>query len=205
MYLRVRKCLPGIGLKLVVGGFIVIFSLDFTLVALNLAGLADNRWFLDIFYVSESLYIILLGVFALRQPQLFFDRFDLSQAGKYQHSGLNKQLAQHIACKLERLMTEQRLYLDNELNLFHLAKQLDVAEHQLSQVLSEEIGQNFYEYINRKRIAHAKNLLSSNDAQYNNILELAFSVGFNNKTSFNAAFKRFTQLTPSQFKKISLS
>lgn len=192
-------------INLVVGGFILIFTFDFTLVALDLFDLAHQQWFLDIFYVSESLYIILFGVFALRQPQLFFDCFDLSQAGKYQHSGLNKQLAQKIAMDLEKQMTEKRLYLDNELNLIRLAEQLHVSEHQLSQVLSEEIGQNFYEYINRKRVEQAKNLLCSNDRQFNNILDLAFSVGFNNKSSFNAAFKRFTQLTPSQFKKNSLS
>lgn len=187
-------------LNLLVKGFALIFVFDLIMLVLNISQIIPYRFAIDIFEVTESLYIFILIGFVFRQPHLFFDRFDTSRQVKYQNSGLNQELAKNLAQRLEATVTSRQLYLDNELNLQKIALLLKVPEAHISQVLSEQIGQNFYEFINRKRIEQAKQLLSSNDPSYDNILQLAFSVGFNNKTSFNTAFKRFTQVTPSQFR-----
>lgn len=187
-------------LNLLIKGFALIFVLDLIMLVLNISDIVPYRFALNLFEVTESLYIFILVGFVFRQPHLFFDRFDTSKQVKYQNSGLNQELAKNLAQRLEATVTSRQLYLDNELNLQKIALLLKVPEAHISQVLCEQIGQNFYEFINRKRIEQAKQLLSSNDPSYNNILQLAFSVGFNNKTSFNTAFKRFTQVTPSQYR-----
>ncbi len=182
--------------------FTMAFVLDCLIFGLNLLLAERPHWLVDIFFIGESLLVVMLGIFALKQPELLFDRFVFEGNSKYRHSPLNLALAVDINNRLQALMQEQKCYLDNELTLAKLAAQLQVAPHHLSQVLSEQRHQNFYEFVNRYRIEHAKQLLASNDPQFGNILDIAFQVGFNNKTSFNEAFKRFTKLTPSQFKHI---
>ena len=49
-------------------------------------------------------------------------------------------------------MVEEKLYVDDEINLEKLALKLGVTRHQLSQVLNEHAGLNFFEYINQRRI-----------------------------------------------------
>ncbi|BDX04905.1 hypothetical protein MACH26_04260 [Planctobacterium marinum] len=187
-------------LKLLLNGFALIFIADLAMLCLLLMDVMQQHWVMSLFTLSESIYVFVLAAFAMRHPQLVFDRFDVSQKNRYQNSGLNQAMAEALARHLEDTVEGEKLYLDNELSLSALAQKLRVPEHHISQVLSVQLQQNFYEFINRKRIEHAKSLLSSNDTQYNNILAVAYGVGFNNKSSFNTAFKRFTQLTPSQFR-----
>lgn len=59
---------------------------------------------------------------------------------------------------------------------------------------------SFYEYVNSLRVAEACRLL----AQVSNglpmsISEIAYAVGFNNRVSFNTAFKKRTGETPSAY------
>ena len=56
-------------------------------------------------------------------------------------------------------------------------------------------------YINGYRVKEAKHLLKLKTYNKYSIEGIARNVGFNSKSSFNNAFKRFTGLTPSQYKK----
>ena len=51
------------------------------------------------------------------------------------------------------------------------------------------------------RIQEAKQLLLEDKARRLNIINVAYEVGYNNKVTFNKAFKKDTQLTPSQYQK----
>jgi len=68
----------------------------------------------------------------------------------------------------------------------------------LSQIINESKNINFYDYVNSYRISEAKDLLSSNCDK--TILEILYEVGFNSKSAFNTAFKKFTSVTPSKYK-----
>ena len=69
----------------------------------------------------------------------------------------------------------------------------------LSQIINEELNKNFYDLVNYYRIEEAKKLLVSVNGE-RTILDIAYDVGFNTKSSFNRAFKKQTRMTPSQFK-----
>ena len=58
----------------------------------------------------------------------------------------------------------------------------------------------FFEYINLKRVEEAKQLLRSRPKAELNVIEVAYEVGFANKGTFNAVFKRLTGLTPTEFR-----
>jgi len=80
-----------------------------------------------------------------------------------------------------------------------------ISKHQLSQVINEQTGMNFFEYVNQHRIGEARQLLSATSKKELNIIDIAYEVGFNNKVSFNTAFKKITGKTPTSFRNESLN
>ncbi|MVM36600.1 helix-turn-helix domain-containing protein [Spirosoma sp. HMF3257] len=120
---------------------------------------------------------------------------------RYRHSGLPAHIARQFAQQLQELMRTEKLYHDNELRLETVAERLNISRHHLSQVLNEQLGMNFFEYINSLRVKEARELLRQVPRQQLNIIEVAYQVGFNNKVSFNKAFKQTTGLTPSEFRR----
>ncbi|MES9930149.1 MAG: helix-turn-helix domain-containing protein, partial [Candidatus Thiodiazotropha sp. 6PDIVS] len=73
----------------------------------------------------------------------------------------------------------------------------------LSQVINEQSGYNFFDFINRYRVDEAKRCLTTPSGQ-SNVLSIALDSGFNSKSAFYTAFKRHTGQTPSQYRKSSL-
>jgi AraC-like DNA-binding protein len=119
---------------------------------------------------------------------------------RYRNSGLPPHIASRLAQQLEELMRVEKLYHLSDLRLDTLAERLNLSRHHVSQVINEQLDMNFFEYINSLRIAEAKELLTRTSRQQLNISEVAYEVGFNNKVSFNKAFKSATGLTPSEFR-----
>ncbi len=112
---------------------------------------------------------------------------------------LTKEMLNQLKARLVSLMKDERLFLDNELGLPDLAKEMGISSHDLSYVLNEGFNQNFFQFINRFRVNEAKQLMLSDKYRHLNILGIAYNAGFNSKTTFNTAFKKETGLSPSQF------
>jgi AraC-like DNA-binding protein len=127
----------------------------------------------------------------------------LDDVEKYRHSGLPKSLASKLSDDLEQLMQTEKLYHQNDLRLETLAEKLNSNKHFVSQVINQNFKVNFFEYINLKRIEEAKQLLRTAPRTQLNVIEIAYSVGFNNKGTFNSVFKKVTGVTPSEFRKQS--
>ena len=69
----------------------------------------------------------------------------------------------------------------------------------MSAVINRRCDGNFWEYINRLRIDAVRvHLADTNDAR--TILDIAYDCGFTSKSTFNAAFKRQSGLTPSAYR-----
>jgi AraC-like DNA-binding protein len=101
-------------------------------------------------------------------------------------------------------MQSNKPFLAPELTLDQLASQLSLKPRVLSQTINDRLGQNFYDFINRYRIQEASRLLTNPKDRKITILEVLYEVGFNSKSSFNTLFKKYTGLTPSEFKKKNL-
>ena len=96
-------------------------------------------------------------------------------------------------------MKEEKLYKLNDINLEYLSEKLGTTRHNTSQVINEHFGVNFFELVNRFRINEAKNILE-NDLNGNlKIIDVAYEVGYNNKVTFNKAFKKETSFTPTDY------
>ena len=105
-----------------------------------------------------------------------------------------------ILVALKKLMETKKLYLDSKLSLDDLADQLNVNKRIISVVINDELGTNFYGYVNDYRIHKSKQIISNPDMAYLSMEGIADKVGFTSKSSFNASFKKATGKTPSQYR-----
>jgi len=156
------------------------------------------------------LYVIRVMMKALHKPDFFSisgeEEFYI-QSRAYQLKSSSKpdnSEAGRVAQIVLEYVKENKPYLNPELTLDQLASQLSLRPRVLSKVINEELGQNFYDFINRNRIEEASLLLNNPKDRKITVLEVLYEVGFNSKSSFNTLFKKYTGLTPSEFKKKSL-
>lgn len=112
---------------------------------------------------------------------------------------LTEEQSLEMRTKLESLMTAEKLYLDNELSLPHLAEATGVSVHDLSYLLNEKIGLNFFQFVNAYRVEEAKQIMLSDKYKHLNMLGIAYSAGFSSKTTFNTVFKAQMGMSPSGF------
>jgi AraC-like DNA-binding protein len=106
-----------------------------------------------------------------------------------------------LLIKLNKLIEHEKPYRNSTLSLKELAESLEVSTRDISLLINNELNQNFFDFINRYRINEAKELLGNPENKKVTILEIMYDVGFNSKSSFNTAFKKYTNKTPSQFRK----
>lgn len=119
---------------------------------------------------------------------------------RYSRSGLDEERADVISERLHAFMEAEKPYLDPELTIESLARQIAVPRHYLTQVINEQHEKNFFLFVSEYRIEAVKDALRSSDQADRTLLEIAFESGFSSKSTFNAAFKQFTGMTPSQFR-----
>jgi AraC-like DNA-binding protein len=70
----------------------------------------------------------------------------------------------------------------------------------VSQAINDGMKKNFYDLVNSYRVEEAKRLLMDEKNNNFTILSVGFEAGFNSKTTFNTVFKKFTGLTPTEFR-----
>jgi AraC-like DNA-binding protein len=99
------------------------------------------------------------------------------------------------------VMEERELYLNCDLTLPDLAKASGLSAPQISQVLNGQMNQIFFSFVNNYRIQLARRMLLDPETSGMPIVELAVEVGFKSKSSFYDAFKRATNMTPTQIKR----
>jgi len=108
--------------------------------------------------------------------------------------------------KLEMLlnyMQEKKPYLNGELTIQALSSQICIPVNQLSYIINSHLEQNFFEFVNSYRVEEFKQEVLKPENQHLSLLGIALDCGFNSKASFNLVFKKYTGLTPSQYKKQS--
>lgn len=96
----------------------------------------------------------------------------------------------------ERVMRDDKPYLDCRMSLDSLAELLGVGRNMLSQAVNQYAGVNFKVYLGRYRIAEAERLAADPDNSALRISELAKQVGFASRTSFYRMFRRVKNSSP---------
>ena len=136
---------------------------------------------------------------AIREVELI-EESSREDAPRISKTTLGTERINEIVTRVMQLMDDSKLYLQSELTLQDLAEKLDIPSYQVTQAINEGLGKNFYDLVNGYRVEEAKRLLSDPGSRNNKILSVGMDAGFNSKTTFNTVFKKFTGLTPSEFK-----
>lgn len=167
---------------------------------------ASLRVLSEAIQVGTALVIFATGYVSLWQPELF-QKAQAAQVAeprrplpKYQRNRQDDGDAAELARKLTAQMTERKLYRDSALTLQALADAVGAAPHMLSQVLSLHIGKSFFAFVNSYRTEELMASLADPAQRQRGVLELALEAGFNSKSALNSFFKRYTGLTPSEFR-----
>lgn len=157
----------------------------------------------DVSIVAMATMVLYVGYSANIQPDVFNGAYSYTNRlfPKYEKSGLTPSLSMELKENLLHLFAVEKIYKENNINLDMVAQRLNTTRHNASQIINEHFNQSFHEFVNTYRIREAKELLLDDKPQRLNIINIAYEVGYNNKVTFNKAFKKNTQLTPSQYQK----
>lgn len=189
-------------LNFILNSFILFFSVAVIHFILPIAGLMSGLPYslllliAFIFYFVNKVLLKMLNQTTNQSGIISLE--ELEDGKKYSGSNLSQEERQSIESKLHTLMTEERPYLESDLNINELATRIPCAPKHLSQVINEAHQSNFFDFINRFRIEEAKQQLTYSSEK--TILEVLYASGFNSKSSFNTAFKKYTNQTPTEFK-----
>ena len=113
----------------------------------------------------------------------------------------NEEHLPEIIQKLENHMKVNEPFMDSSLSVYDLAKQINVPSRELSIAINHNLNKHFFDYVNEYRIKKAMQLFQQTTDEKLTVLEVLYDVGFNSKSSFNTAFKKFTGQTPSEYRK----
>jgi len=95
---------------------------------------------------------------------------------------------------------ENKLYLDHLLSADTITEELRISKSYMSKLINSYSQFNFSDFINSLRVEQAKKFLSNQEfSQYTNV-SVGLECGFNSKSTFYSAFKKFTSQTPTEFK-----
>lgn len=148
---------------------------------------------------SMGIIVLYVAFIAYVQPIIFSGEYLSNDIQKYQKSGLTEDYSIELKDQLLKLFYEDKIYKENNINLDHLSERLGTNRHSASQVINEHFNMNFFNLINKFRIEEAQEIFKSDFNNNLNIIDVAYDVGFNNKVTFNKAFKEYTNLTPSEY------
>ena len=156
-----------------------------------------------------------ISYFGLRQPSLFRSEYAALEDEPSQKTVVKKEAEskevkprfsdQEAKVLIERLiihMSEERPYLNPELTLGELSAQVNLAKHELTDLLNVNMGKNFFTFVNEFRLKAVIRRLANPDYDHLTIMAIANDCGFNSKSTFNSLFKQAYDHTPSDYKKM---
>lgn len=103
--------------------------------------------------------------------------------------------------KLEQLMQNDKIFLNSNISLSELSTLLGTNTSYLSQYLNEYLNTNFNDFINAERVNEACRIMTHEGESNKSLDQIAEEVGFNSRSTFYSAFKKFTGITPAYFLK----
>ena len=178
----------------------------FALVATRILALfMDQNEILDILLAGFNIVIIALiaisGIFqynvfnALSHTHATEETAAVEQAAK----PLTETKAREILDKMDKLMSDSRMFLIQDLTVTDVAQELGEHPRNISLALNNYYKKNFNSYINGYRIREAEKLLKEGYTESMSIEGLSQEVGFRSKTSFYRSFKEHNGMTPIEF------
>lgn len=141
-----------------------------------------------------------LSFFGFRQEAIFeeqqFTRFEREPSGQVLTGKINGEKE-----RLLQYLSDKKPYLIRNLTLQDVANELSIPAYRLSEMINNDLNKNFFTLINELRVEEAKHRIHSEKYNHLTLSAIGFDSGFNSKSTFQALFKKYTGITPSQYKR----
>ncbi len=159
------------------------------------------RSFLPPYFINvyTTFFIYSSSGYWLRQALL-----STESSEKYLKSALPKELKLKGLEQIKDIMVKQKPYKEADFSLDQLAKKVSLSSHHLSQIINTEMKMTFTDFINFYRIQEAQIILKEPEQKNLKVETLAYDLGYQSKSAFFNAFKRYTNTTPARFRELEL-
>ncbi|EMJ99164.1 MULTISPECIES: AraC family transcriptional regulator [unclassified Leptospira] len=160
----------------------------------------DSGYSLQLDLINSSFIFILVFFISFRIFQFRDNVFPTEEIQTEEVS--DEPLDETLLQKLDSLLKVQKIFLQENLTISVLAKQLNVPEKKVRRLINKGLGyRNFNEFLNQFRIQEAKFILSDPSKNDFQVLRIAMDLGYGSLAPFNRAFKEIVGMTPSDFRK----
>ena len=158
-------------------------------------GSVEISVFENYLYLGVALLIYIISALIIYYPNL------LKLQNKYSKSAIGVDKLKQYGSELEYYLKTEKPFLTEDFSLGTISTQMGLQNHQVSQVISQYFNLTFYELINQYRIEEFCDRLKEGEHKQKSLLGIAMDCGFKSKSTFNAAFKRLKQVSPSEYVK----
>ncbi|TGM15553.1 AraC family transcriptional regulator [Leptospira selangorensis] len=158
-------------------------------------------FFMPLFTVAAAgLTLIVCCVFlsASISPELIVTFEKKAREAGYNETRLQGLDVDSVIQKMEELMRDKKLFLDEELTLSLLSEELKIKTHQLSEILNDKMKIGFREYITGFRLEEASKMLREEPQR--SVLAVIYSAGFKSKSAFHKLFQEKYGCSPGEYR-----
>ena len=156
--------------------------------------------FNSLVFVSLTGFVYLISYFGIKED-IFSTDIPKIDVIKYNKSKILEDEVELIWSNLNQHIKTKKPYLDPNINLNQLSASIGISSHKLSQVINVKSNLSFNDLVNKHRIEEVKQMMTSKEFQNLSLLGMALESGFNSKATFNRAFKKLENCTPSEYMK----
>jgi AraC-like DNA-binding protein len=101
--------------------------------------------------------------------------------------------------QINQIMTDDKVYLENNFTEEQMANRLGITYHQLSEIVNSEFKVNFPTLMNQYRIEDSKKLLIERADL--NVADIGKMAGFGSRSAFYLEFKKHSGMNPNDYRK----
>ncbi len=192
---------------IILGGLVLLFWV--LAIIFNADSVLNPRIY--IYYplrLTSSILLYWIGYQGFRRYTMMSDRIEIRKLIQVENPIIDKPILEinkdkifEKLSQIEGYIYTSNCYLNADLSIKKMASDLSISESTLSKIIKQGAALNFSDYINKFRVEKAKDFLKdSNYADYT-LESIGLECGFNSKSTFYSAFKKFNEMTPSEFQK----
>lgn len=157
----------------------------------------DSIWFLAIPSVIFSALLFSLGFLGFSQ------RFSIQDVLQEERLSSKDDVIDEISpsllrTRIEQVMEDQQIYLQPNLKLMDLVREVQSNRNYVYNVINKEMGMSFSEYVNRWRVTYAKTLIAQKPNMP--LSQVSTMSGFTSSASFYRNFKIYSGVSPKEYK-----
>lgn len=178
-----------------------MWGLELTRIALGGSGMSV---FVLLTWAFIIVFIYFVSFIAFQRKNLFEGVPELVMSDEEATEQKNDQSGrdfQAMSIELQHAMESKNYYLNHELTIYDLSKEMNIPPRLLSTCINQEIGVNFNEWVNNYRVEKALDLLQDPSKIHYSIEGIGEDAGFKSRSAMYTAFKKKTGYSPGHFRK----